>query len=92
MGGGYPSPRSVLPERQGLNLHYTRGELLREAICFALGKCKIQGRKGVLSDSDRQAIARAVIENLRQHGDRWNLDAPVEVDIRPTWDWSRHGK
>jgi len=72
-------------------LNFTRGELLRDAICFALIKCKIHGRKGVLTDSDRQELAKTVIEYLRKHGDRWDLGAPVEVPIRPTWDWSPHG-
>jgi len=73
-------------------LNFTRGELLSEAISFALIKCKIHGRKGVLTESDRQEIAKTVIEHLRKHGDRWQLDAPVEVPIRPSWAWSPHEK
>jgi len=73
-------------------LNFTRGELLRDAICFALIKCKIHGRKGVLTDSDRQAIAATVIAHLRNHGGRRNRDSPFELELRPTWDWSPHGK
>lgn len=60
----------------------TRGELLYHSLMFALGGMKIHGRKGVLTDADKDQIARTVIERLRQYGDRWRLDEEVVVEHR----------
>jgi hypothetical protein len=60
----------------------TRGDLLYHSLLFALGRMKIQGRKGVLTEADRDQIARTVIERLRQYGDRWKLDEEVVVEHR----------
>lgn len=60
----------------------TRGDLLYHSLMFALGRMKIQGRKGVLTESDRQQIARTVIERLCLYGDHWRLDEEVAVDHR----------
>lgn len=76
----------------GGTMNHTRGELLTNAICFALTKCKIHGRKGVLTEADRDAIAETVTEQLRQYKEQWDLDAVVEIQLWPTWDWSPHGK
>ncbi|MCW5692209.1 MAG: hypothetical protein KIT48_07580 [Pseudolabrys sp.] len=60
----------------------TRGDQLYYSLCFALCRMKIQGRKGVLTDADRDQIARTVIERLRLYGDRWGLDEEVIVEHR----------
>jgi hypothetical protein len=47
----------------------TKADQLRLAIAYALRDLKIQGRKGVLTEVDRYAIADAVIIRLTQSGD-----------------------
>jgi hypothetical protein len=50
----------------------TKADQLRLAL-------KIQGRKGVLSETDRYAIADAVITRLTEAGDRWNLGEEIPL-------------
>ena len=52
----------------------TRGDLLEYTLAFALRGVKPRARKGTLSEDDRYAIARLVVEKLRAHGDPWRLD------------------
>lgn len=57
----------------------TRADQLRLAIAFALIRLKIHGRKGVLTDADRSAIAEHVVTQLRQYGDPWRLDEELPL-------------
>jgi hypothetical protein len=57
----------------------TKADQLRLAIAYALRDLKIHGRKGVLSEADRYAIADAVITRLTQCGDRWNLQEEIPL-------------
>jgi hypothetical protein len=70
---------------------HTRAEHLRYSLLFALGRLKIQGRKGVLTEADRQQIADQVIGRLQEHGDPWRLNEPMpEVPVAPSWAWKGH--
>lgn len=60
---------------------YTRVEIMREAIAFALIGKKANGRKLGLTDQGRFEIADHVIRDLRKHGDWPELDAVIEVEI-----------
>jgi len=59
----------------------TRGDLLREALGFAVIGLKIQlGQRFMplrLTDEQRAEIAAKVVANMSQHGDIWNLDEPL---------------
>jgi hypothetical protein len=57
----------------------TKADQLRLAIAYALRDLKIQGRKGVLTEVDRYAIADAVIIRLTQSGDCWNLREEIPL-------------
>ena len=66
----------------------TRADQLRYALLFALGRVKVQGRKGVITQEQRDEIADQVIRQLGQHGDLWRLGEPVpEPPLTPSWDW-----
>jgi hypothetical protein len=66
----------------------TRAEHLRYSLLFVLGRLKIQGRKGVLTDTDRQQIADGVIRQLLQYGDPWRLEEPMpEPPLAPSRNW-----
>jgi hypothetical protein len=52
----------------------TKADQLHLAILFALRGLKIQGRKGVLTETDKEAIATHVVSKLRENGDQWQLD------------------
>lgn len=62
-----------------VSLMRTKADQLRHSIAFALGRPKIQGRKGVLSEQDRYAIADEVVARLREHGDHWRLDEELPL-------------
>ena len=59
----------------------TNGELLRNAIAFALMKLNVRARKSTtikLSEEDRFAVADNAIKNMRGYADNWKwLDAPA---------------
>ena len=53
---------------------YTRGEMLRFAVAFALRRLKIHGRKGVMTEQQRYEAGDLVVSELKRHGDPWQLD------------------
>ena len=68
---------------------HTRADLLRSSITFALMKAKIHGRKGVLTDAQRDEIASHVIAHLRNYGDPWRLDEELPLFFHgPSVPWS----
>jgi hypothetical protein len=63
---------------------YTRGYMLEFSITFALGKLKIRGYKGLLSEEGRQFIAKDVVRQLREYpGNPWKLDEEIIPDPLP---------
>ena len=52
----------------------TRADQLVYALAYALRGIRAKGRAGTLSEDDRYAIARLVVERLRERGDPWGLD------------------
>jgi len=55
----------------------TRADQLVHALAFALRGIKAKGRAGTLSEEDRYAIAKAVVDRLRERGDPWDLDGQL---------------
>ena len=59
----------------------TRGDLLREALAFAMLGLKIQlGQRFMplkLTDEQRAVIAAKVVANMSKHRDIWNLEEPL---------------
>jgi hypothetical protein len=61
----------------------TRADLLTHSISFALiGASKtVRGLSTTLTDEERMAVARAVVDELRRHGDQWRLDEEIESPV-----------
>ena len=59
----------------------TRGDLLREALAFAMMGLKIQlGQRFMplkLTEEQRAVIAAKVVANMSKHVDIWHLDEPL---------------
>jgi hypothetical protein len=59
----------------------TRGDLLREALEFAMIGLKIQlGQRFMplkFTEEQRAVIAAKVVANMSKHVDIWNLDEPL---------------
>lgn len=56
------------------------------ALAYALRGIKAKRRAGSLSEEDRYAPARVVVDKLRERGDAWGLDGAVPtsfMDRRP---------
>jgi hypothetical protein len=53
---------------------YTRGYMLADALCFALGKLQIRGFKRLLTEEDRDKIAADVVRQLKERGWREMLE------------------
>lgn len=68
--------------------NYTNAELLWSSLHFHLGRLKIQGRKGVLTDQDRRQICDYVVADLRQFNKWLDDEAPVPVG-HGSVSWSR---
>jgi hypothetical protein len=63
--------------------NHTNGELLWYSLHFHLGRLKIQGRKGVLTDEDRRALCDSVLADLRRFN-RWlDQEAPQPFGPAP---------
>ena len=54
----------------------TRGEYLAHCISYALIRARkvVRGLGLTLSKEEREAVADAAVDELRQHGDPWRLD------------------
>jgi hypothetical protein len=57
----------------------TRGEHLAHCISYALIRARkvVRGLSLTLSKEEREAVADAAVNELRQHGDPWKLDEEV---------------
>ena len=55
----------------------TRADQLVYALAYGLRGIKAKGRAGTLSEEDRYAIARVVVDKLRERGDPWGLDGDL---------------
>ena len=63
---------------------YTKGELLRFSIAFALRGIRLHRSRLPLSEEDRYRVADDAIRKLRQYG-QWNeLDDVIEPPIGAT--------
>ena len=60
---------------------YTRGEMLRFAVAFALRTLKIHGRKGVMTEQQRYEAGDLVVAQLKRHGDPWRLDETMPENL-----------
>ena len=47
------------------------------ALAYALRGIKAKGRAHTLSEEERYAIARVVVDKLRERGDLWGLDCDL---------------
>jgi hypothetical protein len=58
----------------------TRGDVLRYAITYALIRARkiIRGLKQGLTEDERYAVADHVIEQLKAHGDPWELNGETK--------------
>jgi hypothetical protein len=57
----------------------TRGELLVHCISYALIRARkiVRGLNQSLTQAERQAVANAVVDELRRHEDQWKLDGEI---------------
>lgn len=63
-----------------------KADLLRHCIAYALRDLRIQGRKGILTEADRYAIAEHVVARLREQRAQWNLDEALPQFFHgPSW-------
>jgi hypothetical protein len=58
----------------------TRGDILRSSLAFALRSARkmVRGLKEGLSDDERYAVADHVVEQLKERGDPWGLNAEAK--------------
>jgi hypothetical protein len=63
---------------------YTKGELLRYAIAFALMRVRFKRRKLELSEADRYQIAADTVAELRKNGQWRELDDVVNPPVGPS--------
>lgn len=70
------------PMSQTIRTH-TNGELLWHSLHFHLGRQKIQGRRGVLTEADRKELCDRVVNDLRQFN-KW-LDEEAHVPVGHGW-------
>jgi hypothetical protein len=63
----------------------TRGEMLAHAISFALGSAVkvVRGLRHGLRSEERHAVAERAVEEMKQYGDPWRLNEPVEWEGPP---------
>src|SRR6476620_10164260 len=57
---------------------FTKGELLRHAIAFALRSVRLSGRRLGLTEDDRMRVADDALRELRRHGEWRELDDTVD--------------
>jgi hypothetical protein len=60
-----------------------RGDMLRFAIAFALGRARklVGGLRQGLSEEERFQVADDVVHQLQQHGDPWALSQELPSSI-----------
>ena len=60
-----------------------RGDMLRFAIAFALGRARklVRGLRQGLSEEERFQVADDVVHPLQQHGDPWALSQELPSSI-----------
>jgi hypothetical protein len=56
---------------------FTKGELLRHSIAFALRSVRLHGR--ALTEEARERIAAETVREMRKHGEWRELDDPVSA-------------
>ena len=56
---------------------FTKGELLRHAIAFALRSVRLSGRRLGLTEDDRMRVADDTLRELRRYGEWRELDDAV---------------
>jgi hypothetical protein len=57
---------------------FTKGELLRHAIAFALRSVRLCGRRLGLTEDDRMRVADDTLRELRRYGEWRELDDTVD--------------
>ena len=57
---------------------FTKGELLRHSIAFALRSVRLAGRRLGLTEEDRMRVADETLRELRRHGEWRELDDFVD--------------
>ena len=57
---------------------FTKGELLRHAIAFALRSVRLSGRRLALTEDDRMRVANDTLRELRRYGEWRELDDGVD--------------
>jgi len=57
---------------------FTKGELLRHAIAFALRNVRLSGRRFDLTEDDRMRVADDSLRKLRRYGEWRELDDTVD--------------
>ena len=57
---------------------FTKGELLRHAIAFALRSVRLSGRRIGLTEDDRMRVADDALRELRRYGEWRELDDIVD--------------
>ena len=68
---------SVRGWHAGYQNAFTKGELLRHAIAFALRSVRLSGRRLGLTEDDRMRLADDTIRELRRYGEWRELDDAV---------------
>ncbi len=58
----------------------TRGDVLRYRIAFALSRAAkiVHGLRQALTEAERHAVADHVVEQLKEHGDPWQLSGEAK--------------
>ena len=72
-GGQLP----LFPIRSHIGMAFTKGELLRHAIAFALRSVRLSGRRLGLTEDDRIRVADYTLRELRRYGEWRELDDTV---------------
>jgi hypothetical protein len=57
---------------------FTKGELLRHAIAFALRRVRLSGRRLGLTEEERLRVADDTLRELRRHGEWRELDDAID--------------
>jgi len=57
---------------------FTKGELLKHSLAYALRSVRLYGRRLGLTEEARLLVAAETIRELRKHGEWRELDDPVD--------------